>query len=108
MPIRTRFMAGSRVRTSAIVGNINGVPYDPAAGALKVTVRSLRAGRAITRVYVYPTDAEIVRDGLGRFHFDIYEQLGGAEWIVQWANTDAGNESLDEISVSFGASQLGA
>lgn len=76
---------GSTFRLSATFTNASGKADDPTTVIVSVKAPG-RSGATTTKTY--PTDAEVVRDGTGAYHYDVTMSEGGT-WTYRFEGTGA-------------------
>ena len=76
------YIQGSLVRVSVIF-TVSGVLTDPSIVRLKY-----KNPAGTTTTWVYLTDAQLVRDGVGQYRADIDANAGGT-WNWRWEGTGA-------------------
>lgn len=74
---------GDLVQVDATEITVAGVPTDPTTLSLTVTDPTGSA-----TVYIYGTDAELVKDSVGNYHADLLPTLAG-RWAYLWGGTGA-------------------
>jgi hypothetical protein len=79
---------GDLVRVTATFTNSAGAATDPTAVTCRVK------SPTATTVYVYGTDAALVKDATGVFHLDVSAATAG-QWYYRWEGTGA-VEQADE------------
>ncbi len=93
---------GDIVRATATFRNIAGVATDPTGVTFK-----LRKPDGTTTTYVYPTDAQLVKDSTGNYHVDVTVTLAGFyEWRFEGTGTvtaSVDGEFLGATSVFYPA-----
>lgn len=88
-PNELDIVAGQAVQITANFKNVNGVLADPSALRLRV-----RSPSNVVSVYVYGAAAEVVKDGVGKYHANIVLPADGA-WTYRW-EADAPNAGAAE------------
>jgi uncharacterized protein YfaS (alpha-2-macroglobulin family) len=91
------YKVGASVRCSGAFTNEAGDPVDPTT----ITFRVRKPDGAVT-VYVYGTDAQLVKDGVGAYHVDLAATLAG-RWAYRFEGTGAApsaDESLFLVEAS--------
>lgn len=79
MAIFSDYDLNSKVRVSKVYLDADGLAVDPSV----VSVSTWSPGTASVNAYVYPTDAELVKDSTGHYHIDVLGDEVGI-WRVQW------------------------
>jgi uncharacterized protein YfaS (alpha-2-macroglobulin family) len=77
------YQVGNVVRCSGAFTTAAGAAVDPST----VTFRARRPDGTVT-VYVYGTDAELVKDSTGNYHVDLAANAAG-RWAYRWEGTGA-------------------
>lgn len=98
MSINT-YDVGDIARVAAPFTDENGAAVDPTT----VTFKFKKPASAETE-YVYPTDAELVKDSTGNYHVDLTLDTAG-KWYYRWAGTGA-NVAADEGELTVQASHF--
>lgn len=81
---------GDVYRVSVAFADTEGVAGDPAA----VTCRLKRPGGLVS-VYVYGTDAEVIKSGVGSYYVDVTVNAAGG-WSYRWEGVGGGLTAADE------------
>lgn len=76
---------GQTVRVRGTWSNNAGVAVDPDSGFMTFSYRAGEDGAITT--YTWPTDAAIVREGVGKFHIDIPTTVDAVDYYYRWAST---------------------
>lgn len=90
------YFIGALVRVAASFANAAGAPADPTIVRAKVKKPS-----GTVTSYLYGTDVELVRDGLGAFHLDINVDQA-EEWCYRFEGTGA-VQAVDENNFTVNA-----
>ena len=85
------YQVGDLCRVDITFKDVNGDFVDPTANSLFVTNSS-----GITTEYVYGTDPEITRTGVGVFYV-IVELTSGGKWLYRWFSTGAGQAAEEAL-----------
>ena len=80
MPTVNSFISGDTVRF-AVTFSLSGTNTDPTT----VTFRRKDPNKVV-RSYIYNTDTEVVRSGIGAYRIDLQLDLPG-EWWYRWEST---------------------
>lgn len=88
------YYAGSRVRLEATFKLPSGALVDPSVVRFLMRYPGLN-GEPVRVEYVYGTDVELVRDGIGTFHVELLPAFIGAA-RYRWESTGQAQESADE------------
>ena len=95
----TTYYIGSNVRLTCVFKNAAGTSTDPTAVTLYVGAIS---GPVITSVYL--TDANLVKDATGTYHYDYSPAKDGqhrARWVATGAVLAAAEQTFDIIQTLF-------
>lgn len=85
------YLTGRRLRFSVTITVLStGGAVDPAN--LTLTLRHLQT-KAMT-AYTWPTSANIVHDGVGKFHCDVTPAAAG-QWQYRWSCTGAVEDAVE-------------
>jgi hypothetical protein len=83
------FPWGSLVRLTAVFTDALGMPVDPDS----VTVRTDSPDLTLA-AKVYVMDIEVVRDDVGKYHFDVDASVPG-DWNYRWEGTGIGQAAAE-------------
>ena len=75
---------GDLVRCSASFTDSDGTALDPTTVTGKY-----KTPAGVTTTYVYDTDAELVKDSTGNYHFDVNANAAG-QWFYRFESTGTG------------------
>ncbi len=84
------YVKGQSVRLSASFTNPDGAAYDP--GTVTITYKA-PASASVSKVY--GQDAEVMRDGLGKYHMDIIVTAAG-EWYYRTDGAGGGQAAAED------------
>lgn len=93
------YKVGATVRCSGAFTNDAGAAVDPTT----ITFRA-RKPDGVVAVYVYGTDAQLVKDAVGAYHVDLPATLAG-RWAYRFEGTGSA-PSADEAQFSVEASRV--
>lgn len=88
-PNLENIVIGQAIQITASFTNVNGVLADPSALRLRT-----RSPAGLITNYVYGASAEVVKDGVGKYHANIAMNLDG-KWTYRW-EADAPNAGAAE------------
>jgi hypothetical protein len=98
-PAKTTFDEGQLLRAKLITTDVANLDVDPSV--LQVTVEDPSYAQTI---YVYDTDAELVKDSTAHYHVDVDLTAGGT-WIIRWEATGT-YQGAHERKITVEASDL--
>lgn len=98
MARETNYDIGDLVRLSATFRDSDRALVDPTEVSATIIDS---AGTKVTKIYL--TDAEIVRDSIGAFHWDFTPLIAGRHWI-RWFSTGTG-QAAEELQFNIRTQQ---